>query len=276
MKLEQVFEQTHRLPSVPKVVQELIDSLNNPEVIISDLAARIALDQVIAAKTLRLANSAHFAPLHRVGSLNEAAMVLGFSTLRTLVVATGITGAFATTPGFDRKSFWLKSLDVASYARWIAQMAKQDGDAAFTCGLIHNIGELLIHVVSPEIAVHIDRSVEKGADRKILEDNNIGFDYIEVGAELARRWNFPESFHLAILHQSAPLRCKESWPLSLSLHCAIHLCSLLDKKPPAEIQAADLPGKALAELGLTPEALLAKLPEAQSAALEMSQLIGVH
>ena len=273
MKLEAVFEQTHRLPTVPKVVQELIDSFNKADIDISGIAARIALDQVIAAKTLRLANSANFAPARRIGSLNEAVMVLGFSTLRTLVLATGITGAFVTTPGFDRKRFWHHSLDVAAYARWLARLSKQDTEAAFTCGLTHNIGELLIHVVAPELALHIDRSVEKGADRRILEDNNIGFDYIEVGAELARRWNFPETFRLAILHQNAPLRNSESGPLGLILHLAICISDLLGQKRTPEDVANALPEAELAALGLDRTMLASQLVEAQTEAAGMEDLL---
>ncbi|MDR3413955.1 MAG: HDOD domain-containing protein [Formivibrio sp.] len=275
MKLEAVFEQTHRLPTVPKVVQELIDSFNKADIDISAIAARVALDQVIAAKTLRLANSAHFAPTKRIGSLNEAVMVLGFSTLRTLVLASGITGAFITTPGFDRKSFWRHSLDIAAYARWLARLSGEDTDAAFTCGLTHNIGELLIHVVSPELAVHIDRSVEKGADRRILEDNNIGFDYIDVGAELARRWNFPEAFRLAILHQNAPLRNPESGPLGLILHLAICLSeSFAQPAHTPESIVDNLPQAELAALKLDRDLLVSKLAEAQIEAEKMEDLLG--
>lgn len=273
MKLEDVFEQTHRLPTVPKVVQELIDSFNKADIDIADIAARIALDQVIAAKTLRLANSAHFASSRRIGSLNEAVMVLGFSTLRTLVVATGITGAFVNTPGFDRKRFWHHSLDVAAYARWLARLARQDTDGAFTCGLIHNIGELLIHVVAPELAVHIDRSVEKGADRKILEDNNIGFDYIQVGAELAKRWSFPDVFHLAILHQANPFQHQESGPLAQILYLAILISKQLDNHTERETLIADLPEATLAALGLDRAVIAAKLDDAIAEASGMDELV---
>lgn len=272
MKLEDIFEQTHRLPTVPKVVQELIGSFNKIDIDISVIASRIALDQVIAAKTLRLANSAHFATMRRIGSLNEAVMVLGFSTLRTLVIATGITGAFVNTPGFDRKRFWRHSLTVAAYARGIAQLTKQDADAAFTCGLLHNIGELLIHVVSPELAMHIDRSVEKGADRKVLEDNNIGFDYIQVGAELAKRWNFPESFQHAILYQADPLHHAEAGPIGLTLHLAIQAAH--EQEKPFEEIVEQLPEPILAALNIDRAKLMEKFPEMKDEAASMEDMVG--
>lgn len=271
MKLEDVFEQTHRLPSVPKVVQELITSFGKPDTVISDIAERIAMDQVLAAKTLRLANSAHIASSHRISSLNEAAMLLGFSTLRTLVIATGISGAFVTTPGFDRRQFWQNSLDIAACARWLAQQIHADADAAFACGLLHNIGELLIHVVAPELAFHIDQSVAKGADRKTIENNSIGFDYIEVGAELARRWSFPETIHLAIRYQNEPLRHPECAPLGAILHLAIQLCRLQAAQSP--LRADDLPAAVLTALNLDGPIVIAGLTQTRAARHEMDMLL---
>lgn len=273
MKLEDIFEQTHRLPTVPKVVHELIDSFGKPGIDLGDIAAKIALDQVIAAKTLRLANSAHFATTHRIGSLNEAVMVLGFTTLRTLVVAAGITGAFVSTQNFDRKKFWHNSLEIAAYCRWLARLCKQDAEAAFTCGLLYNIGELLLHVVAPDIAAKIDKWTAEGGDRQSLEDANIGFDYIEVGAELAGRWSFPESFRLAILHQTDPLAHPECGQLGLILNLAIRLSKLTRQKTePTEIWA-DLPQDVLAALGLQSGAFAEQLADGIAEANSVEDLI---
>ncbi len=274
MKLEDIFEQTHRLPTVPKVVQKLIDSFGNPGADIGDIASKVAQDQVIAAKTLRLANSAHFATTRRIGSLNEAVMVLGFSTLRTLVVATGITGAFVTTQNFDRKRFWRNSLEVATHCRWLARVCKQDADAAFTCGLIYNIGELLLHVVAPEIARKIDQLAAEGGDRQALEDANIGFDYIEVGAELARRWSFPEPFRLAILHQANPLASPDAGKLGLILHLSICLASLLEQKAGSTAEIlTQLPQDILAALELQPELFAAQLEAGVAEASNIEALV---
>lgn len=251
MKLEALFEQTHRLPTVPQVVQQLIDSFNQPDADLTGIAAHIAQDPVIAAKTLRLANCAHTGATRRIGSINEAVMVLGFSTMRTLVIATGITGAFITTPGFDRKRFWQHSLDVAACARWLAAQTGQDTDSAFTNGLLHSIGELLIHVVAPELAPRIEQ-----------HDPAIGFDYAEVGAELARRWNFPETFRLAILHQNAPLQYPESGMPGLIMHLAITLANALDAGTPPDALAAALPQEELTALGFDLATIAGELPAA--------------
>jgi HD-like signal output (HDOD) protein len=223
MELDEIFEQTHKLPSVPKIAQELIASFSQADVDIERIAKKIAQDQVISAKVLRLANSAHFAPRRPVGSIHDAVIVLGFNTVRTLVIATGITGAFFSTPGLDRRKFWLHSLSVAAYARWLAGFTRQNQDFAFTAGLLHNIGELLIHIVIPDTASKIDRFVESGANRQQMENSNIGFDYVQVGEELARRWNFPPEIQRAIKYQLRPLAVLPVTPLPVLLHMALWL-----------------------------------------------------
>lgn len=105
MKLEVLFDQLHTLPTVPKVAQDLIRQFDNPDTNIDTLAHTIERDPVIAGKVLRLANSARFHGLNDSTSVEDAAMRLGFNTLRTLVLASAMTGVFRAGPGFDLKAF---------------------------------------------------------------------------------------------------------------------------------------------------------------------------
>ncbi|WP_047390775.1 HDOD domain-containing protein [Chitinibacter sp. ZOR0017] len=273
MKLEEVFEQTHKLPTIPKVVQELIDSFSNDDIDIDTIAKKISLDQVITAKVLRLANSAHFGASRQIGSVQEAVVVLGFNTVRTLVVASGITGAFVATPGFDRKKFWRSSLQVATLAKWLAKPAKINGEVAFTAGMIHNIGEMLIHIVAPELAVKIDQFVENGADRVALEGNNIGFDYVMVGEELARRWNFPPAIQQALKYQNAPAAQEPSDKLTATLHLAKIIAREQANDASQEEIAAALPADSLAIAGLIPAELQEKLIEIDELSSGLEELI---
>ncbi|WP_164521435.1 HDOD domain-containing protein [Iodobacter ciconiae] len=275
MKLEEVFEQTHKLPTIPKVVQELIDSFSKDDIDIETIAKKISLDQVITAKVLRLANSAHFGASRQIASVNEAVVVLGFNTVRTLVVASGVTGAFITTPGFDRKRFWKHSLRVATLAKWLSKHAKYNGEIAFTTGMIHSIGEMLIHIVAPELAAKIDQYVENGAaDRVALETNNIGFDYVMVGEELARRWNFPIEIQMAVKYQNIPNDQQPSSKLSHLLHLALLLTQ--NEKNSADVQklAASLPALSLDALALDIETLNAQLIEIKDLTCGMEEMMG--
>ncbi|UXY14998.1 HDOD domain-containing protein [Chitiniphilus purpureus] len=269
MRIDDVFEQTHKLPTIPRIVQELIDSFGQDEINVGDIASRISLDQVITAKVLRLANSVHFGASRQIGSVHEAIIVLGFNTVRTLVVAAGVTGAFVNTPGFDRSGFWRASLRVAAVARALARWVGESSDTGFTCGLLHNIGELLIRVVEPDIAAKIDRSVANGGDRVQLQINNIGFDYIRLGAELARRWNFPENIQLALAEQHGT---PPGSRLSGVLQGALVLSQAPVGQDPSETVAL-LPPEVLASLGLTPEQLATGLDDLLHSGREVEDIL---
>lgn len=121
MKLDALFQQQNALPSIPKVVQEVIDSFNNDSVSIDEIARKLSADQVLSAKLLRLANSSYYHASRTVGSVDDAVLMLGFMTVRTLVVSSGLTGGFKAMPGVDLKQFWRYSLNTAVAAKWIAK-----------------------------------------------------------------------------------------------------------------------------------------------------------
>lgn len=205
MDIEHLFAELHSLPSIPKVAQELIQQFDNPSANLESVARNIERDPVIAAKVLRLANSARFRGAREATSVEDAAMRLGFNTLRTLVMASAVTGAFKVDTGFDLKAFWLNSFRVASIARTLARQLQLDADAAFTCGMMHNIGELLIQAGAPDFARRLNRQPQREAAAHAAEETlQLGFGYPEVGAELARRWQLPQLIQHAIGYQARP------------------------------------------------------------------------
>ncbi|PVZ12511.1 MULTISPECIES: HDOD domain-containing protein [unclassified Pseudomonas] len=207
MEIETLFAQIHTLPSIPKVAQDLILQFDNPTSSLDAVARNIEKDPVISAKILRLANSARFRGARESTSIEDAASRLGFNTLRTLVLASAVTGAFKAGPSFDIKGFWLKSFEVASVARILAKKSGADAEIAFTSGVMHNIGELLIQIGAPEVAERVN-AAHRGntAGHVASESLQLGFGYPEVGAELTRRWNLPKVIQNAIAYQAKPLQ----------------------------------------------------------------------
>ena len=223
MSLESLFNETHNLPNIPKVVQELIENFNNPDINADDISKKVQMDQVISAKVMRLANSARYGAGRSIPSIDSAVVMLGFDTLKTLVVASGITGAFKDIPGFDKKQFWRDSFLTASICKLISKHTKVAAETAFTCGMMHNIGELLIHIVHEESSVKIDNLVASGASRVDLQENQYGYNYTQVGYGLAKRWNFPEEILLGIRQQDKPLDFDELSSLSATIYLAKYL-----------------------------------------------------
>ncbi|MBD1550770.1 HDOD domain-containing protein [Pseudomonas typographi] len=205
MEIATLFAQLHTLPNIPKVAQDLTVQFDNPHSSLDAVARTIEKDPVISAKVLRLANAPRFRGARESASIEDAAARLGFNTLRTLVLASAVTGLFKAGPSFDLKAFWLKSFEVAGICRVIAKKIGADSETAFTSGMMHNIGELLIQTGAPEVAERINAGHRGNTPGHVAHENlQLGFGYPEVGAELARRWNLPKVIQDAIAYQANP------------------------------------------------------------------------
>lgn len=269
MDIASLFAELHTLPSVPKVAQDLIQQFDNPATSLESVARNIERDPVIAAKVLRLANSARFRGSREASSVEDAAMRLGFNTLRTLVLASAMTGAFKVDTGFDLKSFWIRSFRVASIARALAKQLKLDADAAFTCGMMHNIGELLIQSGAPDFARRLNRHPHREAAAQAAEETlQLGFGYPEVGAELARRWQLPALIQHAIAYQGKPAQAPEGGQYARLVAQAIHVEESLEAHGLTDEARQDLEGPLFEEVDL------AKLFDALPAVLEADKAFG--
>lgn len=227
MNLDELFEKLDDMPTVPGVAQELLRQFDDPATNIDELARTIERDPVIAAKVLQLANSARFHGARDCTHVADAALRLGFNMLRTLVLASAVTGVFRPEGRFDLKRFWRHSFEVASIGRLLARQRGIDAEAAFICGMMHNLGELLIQTAAPEYAKLLQQVASFAAH---AEDGTLqpGFGYPEVGAELARRWNLPRLIQHAIAYQARPMQAPAGSVMPLLVAQAVHIADALD------------------------------------------------
>ncbi|KPW32753.1 putative signal transduction protein [Pseudomonas coronafaciens pv. coronafaciens] len=272
LSIEKLFDDLHSLPSIPKVAQDLMLQFDNPSSNLESIARNIEKDPVIAAKVLRLANSARFRGSRDSSSIEDAAMRLGFNTLRTLVMASAVTGAFKAGPSFDLKGFWLKSFQVAGICRMLARQTGVDPEIAFTCGVMHNIGELLIQTGAPEVAERLNAAGASTPGRGASETLQLGFSYPEVGAELARRWQLPKVILQAIAYQAKPMQAPDNAPLPRIVAQAITVSDALESHGGATPEAQNASGGPLME-GIDLDALFAGLPAVLEADKAFSELL---
>jgi len=206
MQLKHLIDQPGKLPTVPKVGQQLITSLSDDDVSVSQVAALIALDPVLSARLLRLANSAYFHVSHTIGTIESALQILGLVMARNLVIGASMAAAFKTTPGLDLKQFWRYTLYTACASRWLACRDEVDADMVFTLAVLHGIGQLHMHAVMPgELAGLNQQTGVLDATRAQRELERFGFHYGDVSAELAQVWNFPQPLVDALRHVAQPL-----------------------------------------------------------------------
>jgi putative nucleotidyltransferase with HDIG domain len=208
ISLEQAITGMHDLPALPLVVHELIASFGREDISIGDLAAQVAQDQALTAKTLRLANSSFYGLQSKVRTIGQAIAVLGFDSIRALVTAAGVTGSFpATAPGgFDYDGFWRHAIGTALCTRGIARHVGGNPEFAFVTGLLHDLGRLLLVTRFP---AQYDAVMGQRAatDSPLLEAERmvLGLDHAQVGRALAQHWKLPELICRAIAHHHAPL-----------------------------------------------------------------------
>jgi HD-like signal output (HDOD) protein len=192
MHIESLLDHTNKLPTIPRVAQQIITSFGNPNVTVADIARQLATDPALSAKVLQLANSSYFHVSRSIGTLDDALKLLGLNMVRNLVLSNSMVSAYRGTSGMDLRLFWRYNLYTACAARWLARQFDTNADAVFTLGLMHAIGQLQMHVAVPVAMVSLDKAVHVlESTRAIREREALSFHYGEVSAQLAQAWQFP-------------------------------------------------------------------------------------
>ena len=205
--MNEVLAHLNQLPALPMVVQEVIRSFDDPKITTSKLAHKISQDQIITAKVLRIANSSFYGLSRQVGSVQDAVVILGFDSVRTLTIAAGLIHGFSlgTDTILDRKKFWHTSIQVAVYAKAIAKRLGQNQEIAFTAGLLHDIGQIVLALCIPDVYGHLlIQQSELHGDLFEIEQAELGFDHALLGSEVAKRWKFPLAIQHAIEFHHMP------------------------------------------------------------------------
>ncbi|MDE2342127.1 MAG: HDOD domain-containing protein [Betaproteobacteria bacterium] len=185
--------QIHALPSLPSLVFEILDSLEGGGENISTIVDKIQRDNAVVARVLRVANSSFFGMSRKVGSIPQAVTILGLNNLRGLVMAASLVGAFSHSKGgLNLNIFWQHSFGAAVSAKSLASRVGQNPEIAFTAGLLHDIGKLIMEIYFPGITLEIPAGKEDDIPEQLLaEQAAYGFNHATLGSELTKRWNIP-------------------------------------------------------------------------------------
>jgi len=262
LQIEQLFKQIHKVPQVPEVVRTLITQLNDPNTPINDIVKNVEKEQVISLKVLKLVNSAHFGLPKKIGSIDEAVIMLGLSKLKTLVIASGIVSSIPAIPNFNINEFWTDSFRTAIYSKWLADEVKlENSDIAYTAGLINGLGTVLLYLSDAKTATKIDQQVEAGKNRTDQERKYLSFTSQEVCAELCKRWHFSEELINTVSQSGSPLDFNN---LSLPA-CAVYISRYISESSKPEMNNEEIllnfPSKEWQQLGLEINDITKLLPE---------------
>ncbi|MFC5303142.1 HDOD domain-containing protein [Azospira restricta] len=188
--LERLLASADVLPTLPQVVRHILQTLNDESASADALVHELNTDPAIVARLLAAANSSAFGLAGQVASTRQAILVLGLSTVRRITLATALLDRLGQVGG-DGRQFWRHSLGVATCARAIAECLGQPPEVAFSAGLLHDVGQLLMAAVAPEATVLAGERAAAGESIVAAERAVFGYDHAVVGAELACRWRLP-------------------------------------------------------------------------------------
>lgn len=221
MQLEALLNYPRALPTMPRSVSDLLSEMNKEDPSPKRVGELIGRDPALTTRVLRLSNSAFFRVSRKIGSADEAVALLGMTHVRSLVMAAALGASFKNVPGVDLKQFWRYSLRVAEISRSLAGLLRQHEGNAFTAGLIHAIGDLVMHIAMPDEVGPIDMRVSPlDLQRAAAEKAVFGYTYADVGAGMIEKWQFPTTMVSALINQIEPFEGAAYDPLGGVLHLA--------------------------------------------------------
>lgn len=251
LTIEKLFDQMHKVPQVPEVVRTLITQLSDPNSRYDDIIKNVEKEQVISMKVLRLVNSAHFGLSRKIGSIDDALVLLGMGQLKTLVIASGIVNSMPNIPNFNIKDFWTDSFRTATLAKWLADRCKlENADMVFTAGLISGLGNILIHLGDPKAGNEIDQHVKAGELRPDFERKRLGFTSQEACAELCRRWHFADDLIDTVAKEGEPLSFDKISLPACAVYIARYISESVHVNQSEEENLASFPVDVWKKLGL--------------------------
>ena len=261
MELNALLAMPLALPSIPKVVALLLSELEREEADLRKITQLIGTDPALTTRVLEIANSDFFRLAGRISSVSEALALLGMKQVRAMVEAAASGTSLRAVPGIHLQQFWRYSINVAKLSRSLAGVVRQNQQAAYTCGLIHAIGELALHIGMPQEVAALDAEVTTlDLGRAHAERLSLGFCYAQVGAGLARRWQFPQPMVDALEHQYAPFEHDVYEPLAGVIHLATWRIRANEAGLSERAMAVTFPGAVGEVLGLDIDMVLQQDP----------------
>ena len=231
---------TRKLFSLPDIVIRLNTLLEQPSVTNIQVGELLMSDPALAARTLKVANSALYSLPSKVETISTAIALLGLDRIRNLVFTTCVADAFKDIPAewVDMDRFWLNSVGCGVFARSLAFRRRIfDAEPLFMAGLLHKVGRLVFYCCRPDEYRQVLLSKDEGEAAMIREEVRVfGFSHALLGAELLKLWHLPERLHAIVAHYPQPLSSIDYQTESAIVNIASELSPIIE------------PGVSLAEL----------------------------
>ncbi len=249
------------LPTLPHVVSQVLEKTRNQDANLDEVVGLISTDQALVSSFLKLVNSAFYGFSRRITTLKQAITLLGFRSVRNIVVNAGVVGIFRKRTFNNQYRFrlWDHSVACAVAARALAQKTGYKAkEEAFTAGLLHDIGKVVIDQYAPKDSAAIMKRVDAGESARDAETEILGADHTKIGAWISERWHLPKTLCWVIQFHHEPMADEIPGERDLVkiVATANALCRIRKSESPDEVTAAveDFCASADNHLGVDPGA----------------------
>ena len=246
-----------QLPSLPTLYTQVVTELQKPDASIEFVARLIATDPMMAAKILQVVNSPFFGLTSEITEPAAAVMFLGTERTKSLVLLAKVFSQFEKSrcEGFSQEQLWRHSMATGAFARSIMMTETRNArlaDMAFTAGLLHDVGKLLLAAnLPPEYSGLIAQAARRNLSESEIEAEALGATHAELGACLLGLWSLP----IPILHAVAWHHRPSLGPDNeFSILTAVHAANAFDyeKKKAADAASAVIVDfKHMEDIGMT-------------------------
>lgn len=258
--LRQALDHLGTLPPIPRIAQKILSLKINSDEGERALLGLIAQDPPILTKVVGLANSPLFGTGRKILSLNDAAAILGSRRVKMVALSFAMMSSMSRRPAgqLDITGLWQHSLSVAMTMDTLARLMPRDlrpsDEEIYLAGLLHDIGFLVLDYIDPPLsnAFHARLATTPGSTVEEIEAEMLETSHGELGAELGRHWNLPESI-VAVLnyhHTPGDPRAAAGQPLVAMTSLAEKLLPTFGIAEPVQMDITDAEWLAL---GIAPQ-----------------------
>ena len=279
-KIADMLEGSVELPALSPAVTQLLKALENPDSSAKDVEVILSRDPAMSAKMLRLANSAYYGRSGQVSKISTAAVVLGFNTIKSLALSASVIQSLHGYGGrvIDQDRFWSHSLACGMAAKTLSpRFPELDPEEAFTVGLLHDLGKLLLgHFLGDEFLACLRDLEQAKQELFVLERERLGVTHADVGAWLARKWTLPETICEPVEKHHDRDRSGKFTSFTVLAQVANHIskrsgnCSEAVFVPSASVEGL------IAELGIEEEEMVEIAARIRTEILEIKNVVGIE
>lgn len=239
--IKKIVSQIESLPSLPSIYTEIVAEMQSDDPSIKNVGTIIGRDVSMTAKILQVVNSVFFGLPQKIGNPQQAVMLLGLETIKSLVLSVKIFSEFSQEKNawFNIDAIFNHSISVSSHAKAIVKSEKMDQDHvnySLMAGLLHDLGKLILATNFNDAYRQI-MAESRNSDHRLweLEQEAFGTSHAEIGAYLMGLWNIENPIIEAIAFHHYPSKSASN---QMGLLAAVHIANGLDHEEESPEDAA--------------------------------------